>query len=508
VSQRAAGISGAELRELLAGRSLVIASNRGPVTFERAPSGNLVAQRGAGGLVTALTHVMVSTGGRWVAAAMTPGDREMARSQESGRIQMGTDGSTLALRYLVFEREVFDRYYNRISNGVFWFMNHSLWNLPLHPSFDDRTFEAWDCYRKVNEGFARALAEEVRSVPPGSPVMLHDYHLMLVARYLREIVPDALVYHFSHSPWPSPDQLTVLPGTMASEVLEGMLANDLLGFQTVRWVHNFLWGCQEVLGAKVDLEAGRARLGERETLVRHYPISVDCEALRAIVASEEAARHLEWLDGVLMGRKLVLRVDRLELSKNVVRGLRAFEEFLKRHPEWRGKVTHIALLYPSRRALREYRDYEAEVFATYDRINDELGNDDWQPVVMVNEDNYCRALACLSRYDVLIVNPIADGMNLVSKEGPAVNGADGLLILSHNAGSWYELGHVALSINPYDVAEMAETIHTALTIDPKTRRRRARVAREVVERNSHAKWVRHQLEDLAEARGLSKEAAR
>ncbi|MGH2770508.1 MAG: alpha,alpha-trehalose-phosphate synthase (UDP-forming), partial [Actinomycetota bacterium] len=482
VSQGAAGISGVELRELLSGRSLVIASNRGPVAFERGPAGKLVARRGAGGLVTALTHVMVSTGGLWVAAAMTPGDREMVRSLEGRHIAVESDGSTLSLRYLVFEREIFDRYYNHISNRVFWFMNHSMWNLPLHPNFDSHTLEAWECYRKVNKSFARALAEEVRSLAPGSPVMLHDYHLMLAAGYLREIIPDALVYHFTHSPWPPPDQLSVLPGTMASEVLEGMLANDLLGFQTVRWVRNFLWCCQEVLGTKVDMEAGRVRLRERETLVRHYPISVDCEALRTIASSEEAGRHLEWLDGILMERRLVLRVDRLELSKNIIRGLKAFEELLKAHPEWRGQVTHLALLYPSRRALREYRAYEVEIFDKIDGINSELGSDDWQPVVMVNEDNYCRALACLSRYDVLVVNPIADGMNLVSKEGPAVNQNDGVLILSRNAGSWYELEHAAISVNPYDVTEMAEAIHTALTMDVKSRRRRARVAREVVER--------------------------
>ncbi len=508
MSQSAASISGAELRELLSGRSLVIASNRGPVTFEKGPSGELVAQRGAGGLVTALTHVMVSTGGLWVAAAMTPGDREMVRSLEGRRIELEADGAMLAVRYLVFKREVFDRYYNRIANWVFWFMNHSMWNLPLHPSFDFHTRDAWDCYRKVNQGFAQALAEEVRTLAPESPVMLHDYHLMLVAGYLRKIIPDALIYHFTHSPWPSPDQLRVLPGTMTSEVLEGMLANDLLGFQTVRWARNFLWSCQELLGAEVDMKAGRVRLAERETLVHHYPISVDCETLRTVATSEEAGRHLEWLDGILIGRKLVLRVDRLELSKNIVRGLKAFEDFLKTHPEWQGKVTHLALLYPSRRALREYRAYEAEIFDKIDGINSELGTDDWQPVVMVNENNYCRALACLTRYDVLVVNPIADGMNLVSKEGPAVNENDGVLILSRNAGSFYELGHAAISINPYDVTEMAEAIHTALTMDAETRRRRARVAREVVERNTHAKWVRHQLEDLSRARGFSKEAAR
>jgi trehalose 6-phosphate synthase len=258
-----------------------------------------------------------------------------------------------------------------------------------------------------------------------------------------------------------------------------------------------MWCCQDLLRAEVDFDAGLVRYQDRQIRVRHYPISIDVESLRAIVASEEATKHIAWLDGILEGRKLILRIDRMELSKNIVRGLRAFEELLKEHPEWRGKVTHVALLYPSRRALWEYRAYEAEVLDNCDRINSELGTDDWQPIVVVNEDNYPRALASLTRYDVLLVNPIADGMNLVSKEGPAVNRTDGVLVLSRNAGSWYELGHAALTINPSDITEMAEALHTALTMAPEDRATRAELLGEVVERNSPWKWLSHQLEDIS-----------
>src|SRR3989440_912195 len=477
-------------------RGLVIASNRGPVAFQRGPAGELTPRRGAGGLVTALTHVMAGTGGLWMAAAITPGDREMVRRNGDSPFDVPVDQGVIKLRYLLFERETYDRYYNRVSNWMFWFLQHSLWNLPQHPRFDHQTRISWESYREVNHRFAEALAEEVGAAGGATPVVLHDYHLMLVAPRLRSLVPDAFVYHFTHIPWAQPDLMSVLPARMCVETMEGMLANDLLGFQTTRWARNFMWCCREILRADVDLEGGMVRYGGRETKVRHYPISVDVDALRSIAGSDEAAGYLAWLDDVLDGRKLVLRIDRMELSKNVVRGLRAFEELLKDHPEWRGRVTHVALLYPSRRALWEYRAYEAEVLDTCDRINSELGTDDWQPIVIINEDNYPRAIAALTRYDVLLVNPIADAMNLVSKEGPAVNRNDGVLVLSRNAGSWYELGHAAVTVNPYDVTEMADAVHTALTMDLGERRGRAELLRQVVEHNNPWKWLGHHLADI------------
>jgi trehalose 6-phosphate synthase len=421
----------------------------------------------------------------------------MVRRAGDRPMEVTLDQGTLKLRYLIFERETYDRYYNRVSNWLFWFLQHNMWNLPQNPRFDRQTRISWASYREVNQRFAEALAQEVRDAGGTTPVVLHDYHLMLVAPHLRRLVPDAFSYHFTHIPWAQPDLMRVLPAHMGLETLEGMLANDLLGFQTSRWARNFMWCCQDILRADVDVEAGVVRYRGRETKVRHYPISVDAEAVRSVAGSSEAAGHLAWLEEVLGDRKLLLRIDRLELSKNIVRGLRAFEELLKEHPEWRGWVTHLVLVVPSRQAIWEYRAYEAEVLDACDRINSELGTDDWQPVVLISEDNYPRAIACLTRYDVLLVNPIADGMNLVAKEGPAVNESNGVLVLSRNAGAWDELGHAAITVNPYDISEMADALHAALTMDAAERRGRAELLREVVEHNSPRKWLGHQLADIA-----------
>jgi trehalose 6-phosphate synthase len=291
--------------------------------------------------------------------------------------------------------------------------------------------------------------------------------------------------------------MRAIPDHMGRQILEGLLSSDLLGFQTPRWSRNFLRCCQDLLDAEVDFERGRVRYGDRETVVRHYPISIDVEAVRSIAMGEEAQAHVSRLENLIEGRKVILRVDRLELTKNIVRGLRAFEYLLRSQPEWRGKVVQVAMVYPSRRALHEYRAYEAEVLDTCDQINADLGTDDWQPILMFEDENYTRAIAALTLYDVLMVNPLADGMNLVSKEGPAVNQRDGVLVLSRNAGSWDELGAPSLGVNPFDIAEMAEALERALNMEQDERKTRAGLLREIVERNSPAKWVAHQLADIS-----------
>jgi len=487
---------GFELADVLHGRSLVIASNRGPISFSENDEGDLVPSRGAGGLVTALSDVMKHADGLWVASAMSSGDRKMVKTQQDPHMTVAVDEGDLRLRYLSFDRLVFDRYYNRVSNSIFWFLNHSMWNLPIQPRFGQSTRESWHCYQEVNRKFAEVLAEEISGSESSSPVMLHDYHLMLVAGYLRELAPESFSYHFTHSPWAQPDMMRVLPGNMARDTLQGLLANDLLGFQCVRWSRNFLWCCSEILGAEVDFAGGVVRHLGRETVVRDYPISIDGDTVSKLAHSSEANAHVTALDRLLDGRKLILRVDRIELSKNIIRGFRAYEEMLHEHPEMQGNVVHLALLYPSRRSLSEYRNYEAEVMDTHDRINEELGTDDWQPIVMHNDDNYVRALACGRRYDVLMVNPIADGMNLVAKEGPAVNERDGVLVLSKNAGAWYELGHAALGINPYDVRDMAEALYAGLTMEADQKAQLSGILKEVISRNSPSKWVWHQLNDI------------
>lgn len=480
--------------------SVIVASNRGPVTFERDAHGELEARRGSGGLVTALTGALHAAEGLWVAAAMSDGDREAARAAPGGVIDMRAHGSAYRLRYLDIPADTYDGYYNRISNGILWFAHHYLWDAVRSPSFGDAELRAWEDYVDVNHRFAEVLAEE-GGRQPGRPVYLvQDYHLALVPRMLRELVPESLIAHFSHTSIAGPTYLRILPTAMHDALLRGMLGADVLGFHAQAWAENFLMSSRSLPGVRADL--GRSRIGVdgRQVLVRIHPISVDGRALRESAAEPEARRRRREINRRRGNHRLILRVDRLELSKNIVRGFQAYELLLRRTPSWHGRVSFLALLSPSRMELDAYRAYAEECLAEAARINRELGEQDWSPIDIHVQDDYVGAVAAYGLYDVLMVNPVIDGMNLVAMEGPLLNRRHGVLVLSRNAGAFGRLGRYAVPVNPFDIGEMADALATALDMPMDERQRRARGLSRLVLANPPERWVGGQLEDLERAR--------
>jgi len=301
--------------------------------------------------------------------------------------------------------------------------------------------------------------------------------------------------HFIHIPWPESDYWHVLPSHLRRDILDGLLANDIVGFHTVRWRNNFLHSCEEILGADVDHEASTVVHEGRRTLVTSHPIGTDPAELNvlrddaSVLAQEQAIveRRPEFL---------VVRVDRTDPSKNVVRGFRAFALFLELHPAMVGRVTLLALLDPSRQDIPEYSEYLAAILREARIVNDRFQSDGWLPIDLQIADNSAQAIAAYKQYDALLVNPVFDGLNLVSKEAPLVNGRDGVLILSENAGSHEELGEWALTVNPFDVYGQAQTINAALTMEEGERRRRLEGIREHLVRHDIAAWIAAQLADL------------
>jgi trehalose 6-phosphate synthase len=483
------------------GRPLVVASNRGPITFERGGDGALAARRGAGGLVTALVGALQEAGGLWVAAAMSEGDRAMVAGSPGGRIDLRDEGSGYRLRYLDVPPEVYDGYYNRISNGVLWFAHHHLWDAAHTPTFGDEVERAWQDYVEVNRRFARALAEEAELAGREPAFLVQDYHLALVPRLLRELRPQALIAHFSHTSIAGPTHLRMIPTRMHDELLHGMLGADVLGFHSQSWAENFMLSARRLPGVRVDLGRSRILAAGRDVAVRIHPISVDARAMREAAATDEVRdlrrRLVRWRGDA----KLILRVDRLELTKNIIRGFQAYELFLRHTPDWRGRVRFLALLSPSRGEVLEYREYGEAARAEAERINRELGEDGWVPIEIRLKDDYPGALAGYGLYDVLFVNPVVDGMNLVAMEGPVLNRRQGVLVLSRTAGAFGRLGRYALPVNPFDIREMSDALRTALEMPPDERARRARGLSRLVLSNPPARWVREQLEDLERARG-------
>src|SRR5215207_4962931 len=355
-----------------------------------------------------------------------------------------------------------------------------------------------DGYRAVNQRFADAVAEEITVRGGRALVMLHDYHFYLVAEQVRERCPEAVLSFFLHIPWPGPDAWRVLPPAWREAVLNGLLGNDVVAFHTEGFARNFLLCAQELLGLPVDLQTMTVDLGNRQVAARHYPISIDVAAMRELATSAEVAEHARRLGEAFCAgdRQLVLRVDRTDPSKNIVRGFEAFATLLADHPELLGQVTFLALLQPSRQDVPEYADYLAEIGATVARINASYVREGHEPIDLRLQEDLPLAVAAYTVCDVLMVNALADGMNLVAKEAVVVNTRDGILALSENTGAYQELGAFAVTLHPFDIQQQADALYAALTMDPGLRRARRQAAALVVQENDLGKWLAAQLADL------------
>jgi trehalose 6-phosphate synthase len=472
--------------------ALVLVSNRGPVTFEA--DGKVV--RGSGGLVTALTGLASHRDSVWIASAMTEQDVEMARRHD-GRPFTVRSPTGVEYRVLLVESDsdAYDRFYNVFANPMLWFIQHYLWDLSNAPDIRREEIEAFEFgYNVVNEDLARAVVEQVADeVDP--VVMVHDYHLYTLPALVRRERPDVFLHHFIHIPWTQSDSWRVLPSRIREEIYGGLLANDIIGFHTRSYRNNFLQCCRDLMDLHVDFERGIVHLEDREVWVRAYPLPIDYEATRAVARSE---RVTEFERELLDRRRefMILRVDRADLSKNVLRGFSAFDLFLTQHPEYHERITFVAQLMPSRTDVPEYAEYLERIEALVAVVNHRHGTPDWMPVQLKLRDDLEEAVAAYKHYDVLLVNAMFDGMNLVAKEGPLVNEHNGVSILSENTGAHEELGEYALSVNPFDIQELADSIHAALTMAPAERERRAQGLKAIVTQRDPGHWIDDQLVDV------------
>ncbi len=485
--------------DFLSHRALIIAANRGPVTFEIAKDGSLQFQRGEGGLVTALTGLCRHTDATWIACAQTEADA----AWRERNVTFSEEDVTIRVQFLSPEASAYEGYYNVIANPLLWFLQHSMWDVPRAPVIDRAIWQAWEKgYVAVNRLFAEVIADQVRATSRPTLVMLQDYHLYLVARFLRQGMRPRerpTVLHFVHIPWPGPEYWRILPPAMRQAILDGLCAVDLLGFQTGEDGLNFIRTCQSYLPrAHVNFRHGRVWYRNHATHVRDFPISIDVEALRQLAASPEVAEHRSEIQDAVGDQQLIARIDRTEPSKNIVRGFQAFEEMLELYPEHHGQVQFLALLVPSRMDVDEYRAYLDELMAAAGRVNAQYGTSEWEPVRLLVGENRPRAVAVLQLYNVLLVNSIADGMNLVAKEGPIVNQRDGVLILSEGAGAHEQLEQGAIVISPCDVYATAQALHQALVMSPEERAERAARLRWLIEQEDITAWLCRQLETVAE----------
>jgi trehalose 6-phosphate synthase len=513
---------------------VLVASNRGPVSFSVAENGTLSASRGGGGLVSAMTAVGTKFTVRWVCAAISNGDREAVRRANEleksraaasavgtppgrplrgGVEQLGPEVGVNSLRMLDIDPGIFDRAYNTVANSILWFVHHLLYSLPTNPRFDSGFVREWDAFESYNRAFAEALAEEA---PPEGRILVQDYHLTLVPGMLRVLRPDVRIAHFSHTPFAPPDYFRMLPDDTARAVLTGILGADHAGFLSERWALSFMDCCEQLLsaprgithdddaaepgepggGARIDREAMTVTYNGRITRTAVHALGVDAEFLRERAAQSDVATRRDTLREFVGDRKVIVRVDRAELSKNIVRGLEAYRELLRRHPEWRNWVVHLVFVAPSRFDVPDYLEYTAAVQRVAKEILDEFSTPHWQPLMLQVEEDLPGAFAAFGFADVLVVNPIRDGMNLVAKEGPVVSDKGLTLVLSREAGAASDLGDDALLVNPYDVTETAEAIHLALSMPEEERAEHTRRLVVAATALPPAQWFADQLDAL------------
>lgn len=473
---------------------IVIVSNRGPFSFKKNVDGTFRVERGVGGLVTALGALAEQHEVLWVAAAMDKDDRRWVDAQPDETQQV----EGIFLRLIKPDRKAYQGYYNVISNPMLWFIQHQLWDAPRNPSITQETWNAWEKgYLEINKAFARIVARTVEDEKRPVIVLPQDYHLYMFPHYLRELTGAKVqIQPFIHIPWPGPDAWRVLPGQIRNAILTSLLHADRLGFQTQKDAFNFIQTCRFYLeGAHAHGTRDTIEYKGREVKAVAYPISVDTQKLN--IMSEQLLQSHPYNFGE--GRKVILRVDRIEPSKNILRGLEAYRTLLEIHPEHRGKVQMVALLVPSRMEVNEYQDYLRDIMSEAGMINANYSTSYWEPVRIVVGDNYERAIATMQFYDVLLVNPLADGMNLVAKEGTLVNQRDGVLVLSEDAGAFYELGEYALTVSPFDIYGTAHAIHQALTMSPEEKHKRAEALRAIVTKADIRSWFYDQVDDAMRA---------
>ncbi len=416
---------------------VVLVSNRGPVSF-REVDGRLVGTRGGGGLISGLAPLVVGTDTTWIAAALTDGDRLAAANGV-------TQAADMHVRTLALDPRVLRLAYDVVCNATLWFLYHGLHDLSRRPIFDAGWAEAWQAYRDYNHTFAEAV---IASAPQGATVLVQDYHLALCGPEIRAARDDLTTVHFSHTPFAPPLTMRVLPTDCAVELLEGMAGFHTCGFHSSRWANDYQTSVREILGRDVPIFVS--------------PLAPDPDDIRTVAALPATQEAVTEIAAHVGSRQLIVRVDRIELSKNLLRGFRAYDRLLHDRPDLRGQVIFRTLGYASREGLPEYLAYRQEAESLAEHINHRWATPDWTPLELDFRDDFPRSVAHLRRYDVLLINPIRDGLNLVAKEGPIVNERNGTLVLSREAGIHDELDGACISVNPYDIAEQAAALGEAL----------------------------------------------
>lgn len=462
----------------LNGAKLIVVANREPY-IHRYKNGQIEWIRPAGGLTTAMDPVMRACGGTWVAHGS--GDADQATADANSRLRVPPDDPSYTLHRVWLTPEQEEGYYYGFANSTLWPLCHQVY---CKPTFDPNH---WEVYKQVNQLFAQAVLEEAEGGP--ALIFVQDYHFALLPRMLKQVRPDLVIAQFWHIPWPSSEIFRVCP--WASELLEGMLGNDLMSFHIQNHCNNFLETVDRTLECRINRENFSVERNSQVTRVRPHPISVDPNLAKEYLGDDWEVRALEFRkQWNLANRPLIVGVDRVDYTKGIPERLNAVERFLETHPEWIGQFHFLQLGAPSRTNLPAYRDLTQEVHNIANRVNERFGTEDWKPIIFLNEHYGPEDIFLLYRMSAgCVVSSLHDGMNLVAKEFvTAREDEQGVLVLSEFTGAARELTEANL-VNPFDTEQMAAGLHACLTMPPEEQRRRMRKMRMQVNEHNIFRWA-------------------
>lgn len=479
--------------KFLKNKNLIIASNRGPVEFFYDDNNNTRMKTGAGGLVSTLIPLIKKTKGTWIASAMTSANIEIAGKFPGNKIPVPPKNPEFNVQLIVLDKKKYDEFYNTFNNSFLWFIYHYLLNLTYTPDGD--LHHAWQSYQYVNQKFAENIINEVNSSGKKPLIMLHDIHLQTCSTYIRKKCDDIFLSHFIHIPWPQPDYFSILPDYMEKAIVEGLLSSNIVGFHIERYVKNFLMTCKKYAD-EVDFKNNIVYHKDHETFVKNYPISVDTKKMNELARSDEVLKQEQYVKKIKGNNFLIYRTERTDPSKNIIRGFKAYDLFLERHPEFRGKVTFFITGVSTRENVKEYREYRARVNDIISDINEKYSKKEWKPIVSHFEAEYSLVTAALKNYDCLLINSINDGMNIVPKEGSVVNENNGVLILSKTTGAYDELKENSVTINALDISETADAIYKAVTMEHDQRERCLNGLKKTIYQYDVYNWIGEQFNDI------------
>jgi trehalose 6-phosphate synthase len=477
----------AHVLDTLKGTNLIVVSNREPYMdlWEHGKVRTIVP---ASGLVTSLDPVLRACGGVWVAHGAGNADRDTADKKGHVVVPPGDARYTLRRIWLTAEEE--EGYYYGFSNEGLWPLCHVTHERPFFQTTD------WEQYKRVNHKFARAVLEEIGSAP--AFVLIQDFHLSIVPRLLKDERPDIAVGIFWHIPWPHPEAFQICP--WKRELLHGILGADLIGFHLQAYCNNFLDTVDRILESRIDWEQFGVNQGDKMTLVRPFPISVQDWKERSVPSGETLSERIRQLKAQhrLGDGSLALGVDRIDYTKGLPDRLKAIARFLEKNPHYIGRFTYVGLGAPSRTHIKRYRDLATEVEGLADEINWRFQTQFWKPIVLLHEHHDPETVyVFMQMADLCIVSSLHDGMNLVAKEFvSAQEEGDGVLVLSEFAGATRELTN-AIFVNPYNTESFADAILAALEMEPAERQRRMGQMRQIVAERNIYRWAADFINDLA-----------